>query len=101
MRFRVLAADYDGTFALHGPCWLHRRDLRRLKDSGRKLFLVTGRISTLPAYSPSIDLFDLVVAENGGLSTAPPTRRACPGRPTSGRRSAAAGGGASRLSVGR
>ena len=50
MRFRVLAADYDGTLAHHGrvaPSTVAA--LRRLKDSGRKLVLVTGRRARRPA----------------------------------------------------
>lgn len=44
MRFVALAADYDGTLATHG-----RVDeatlaaLKRLRESGRKLLLVSGR----------------------------------------------------------
>ncbi|HEX7837777.1 MAG TPA: hypothetical protein VF469_09955 [Kofleriaceae bacterium] len=40
----MLAADYDGTLAHHG--WMDAAvwaALRRLRDSGRKAILVTGR----------------------------------------------------------
>lgn len=69
MRYQVLASDYDGTLAHDGHV---SKDsvaaLHRLRDSGRKLLLVTGReLHELKAVFPRIDLCDLVVAENGGL----------------------------------
>ena len=40
----------------------------RLVDSGRKLLLVTGRkLDDLLKVLPQVELFDQVVAENGGL----------------------------------
>jgi hydroxymethylpyrimidine pyrophosphatase-like HAD family hydrolase len=66
-RFRLLAVDYDGTLATHGKV----NDatvaaLKDLKDSGRKLVLVTGRTrADLQAHFARVDLFDRVVAENG------------------------------------
>jgi hydroxymethylpyrimidine pyrophosphatase-like HAD family hydrolase len=42
--------------------------LERLVDSGRKLLLVTGRkLDDLLKVLPQVELFDQVVAENGGL----------------------------------
>ena len=42
--------------------------LRRLKDSGRKLILVTGRqLDDLFEIFPEHDLFDRIVAENGAV----------------------------------
>jgi hydroxymethylpyrimidine pyrophosphatase-like HAD family hydrolase len=42
--------------------------LERLADSGRKLPLVTGRkLDDLLKVLPQVELFDQVVAENGGL----------------------------------
>ena len=42
--------------------------LERLVDSGRKLLLVTGRkLDDLLKVLPQVQLFDQVVAENGGL----------------------------------
>jgi hydroxymethylpyrimidine pyrophosphatase-like HAD family hydrolase len=42
--------------------------LERLADSGRKLLLVTGRkLDDLLKVLPQVELFDQVVAENGGL----------------------------------
>ena len=44
MRFLVLAADYDGTLATEGKVDDSTLDaLERLRASGRKLILVTGR----------------------------------------------------------
>lgn len=69
MRYQVLASDYDGTLAHDGHV---SKDtvaaLHRLRDSGRKLLLVTGReLHELKGVFPQIHLCDLVVAENGGL----------------------------------
>ena len=69
MRYQALAADYDGTLARDG-----RIDdatlsaLRRWKDDGRALVMVTGReFEELREVCPSLGIFDRVVAENGGL----------------------------------
>src|SRR5215469_8807622 len=69
MYFIALATDYDGTLAQHG-----RVDeptiaaLERLKASGRRLLLVTGRqLEDLKRVFDRLDLFDVVVAENGSL----------------------------------
>jgi hydroxymethylpyrimidine pyrophosphatase-like HAD family hydrolase len=69
MRYLVLAADYDGTLAHDGRIDDATRDgLRQLRQSGRKLLLVTGReLEDLQAVCPHLDLFDGVVAENGAL----------------------------------
>ncbi len=69
MRYLALAADFDGTLAQDGhvdpPT---EQALERLRASGRKLILVTGReLPELRCTFPRIDLCDLVVAENGGL----------------------------------
>jgi HAD superfamily hydrolase (TIGR01484 family) len=69
MHYLALATDYDGTLAhdshvseeAHGA-------IRRLKDSGRKLILVTGReMPELESVFPEYKLCDAIVAENGGL----------------------------------
>lgn len=80
MRYHVLAADYDGTLAHDG-----RVDattiaaLRRLRGTGRKLVLVTGReLHELLKILPEIELFDRVVAENGALLYRPQTREELP-----------------------
>ena len=76
MRYLALATDYDGTLAHHGrvdePTL---KALERLRESGRKLILVTGRVlPELLGVFPRIDLFDYVVAENGALIYRPETR---------------------------
>jgi HAD superfamily hydrolase (TIGR01484 family) len=69
MYFRALAADYDGTLAHHGAVEADTVvALKLLKDTGRKLLLVTGReIADLRRAFPELELFDRVVAENGGV----------------------------------
>jgi HAD superfamily hydrolase (TIGR01484 family) len=75
MRYLALACDYDGTIAHHG-----RLDeptlkaLKRVRESGRKLLLVTGReLEELKSICPDLPLFDRVVAENGALLYNPAT----------------------------
>lgn len=68
-RFKALATDYDGTLADDGKV---SRDtlaaLRRAKARGRKLLLVTGReLEDLMRTFAELDVFDVVVAENGAL----------------------------------
>jgi HAD superfamily hydrolase (TIGR01484 family) len=69
MQYQALATDYDGTLAHDShvsPETLAA--LRRLKESGRKLILVTGReLPELMSVFPELDICDAVVAENGGL----------------------------------
>lgn len=82
MRYHALAADYDGTLAHHGeidePTWAA---LRRLRESGRKLIMVTGRqLEELLGLLPHPDVFDRIVAENGALVYDPATKEI---RPTS------------------
>ncbi|MFA7097544.1 MAG: HAD-IIB family hydrolase [Gammaproteobacteria bacterium] len=76
MRYHVLACDYDGTLAHHGRVDTDTlAALRRVRDSGRKLILVTGRqLDDLLAVFPDVDLFDTVVAENGALLYQPAAR---------------------------
>ncbi len=76
MRYLALACDYDGTLALDG-----RVDeqtlaaLHRLRDSGRRLLLVTGRqVDDLLDTFPHVDLFERVVAENGAVLYRPASR---------------------------
>ena len=68
MRYHVLATDYDGTLAHNGRVDRPTVEaLRRIKESGRKLVLVTGReLDELLDVFPELDLFHRVVAENGG-----------------------------------
>jgi hydroxymethylpyrimidine pyrophosphatase-like HAD family hydrolase len=67
--FVALAADYDGTLASDGV--VPSATLATLEDvrrSGRRLLRVTGReLPDLKSCFPALDLFDLVVAENGAL----------------------------------
>jgi hydroxymethylpyrimidine pyrophosphatase-like HAD family hydrolase len=76
MRYHALAADYDGTIAHHGSVdEATLTALRRLKESGRRLILVTGReLDELIEVFPGIEVFDLVVAENGALLYWPKTK---------------------------
>ena len=80
MYFIALATDYDGTLAHHG-----RVDeptiaaLERLKTSGRRLLLVTGReLPDLKRVFDRLDLFNVVVAENGSLLYFPATQEERP-----------------------
>jgi HAD superfamily hydrolase (TIGR01484 family) len=75
MYFLALAADYDGTLAEHGVVADSTVEaLRRLKETGRKLLLVTGReLPDLQRVFPQIELFDRIVAENGALIHTPAT----------------------------
>ncbi len=77
MRFLVLATDYDGTLAHDGRVKTATLEaLDRFRQSGRKLFLVTGRrLDELIQTFPELDAaFDLVVAENGAVLHLPETR---------------------------
>jgi len=76
MRFVALATDYDGTVASHGRVTKETWEaVRRLRASGRKLILVTGReLEDLHTICPNLEVFDRVVAENGGLLYRPTTR---------------------------
>ncbi len=69
MHYRALATDYDGTIADNGVVdKLTFAALERLRDGARRLILVTGRgLTDLQRVMPRLDLFDLVVAENGAL----------------------------------
>jgi hydroxymethylpyrimidine pyrophosphatase-like HAD family hydrolase len=75
LRFRVLATDYDGTLACEGIVAAGTiAALYRVRASGRKLILVTGReLPELRDLFSSLDLFDLVVVENGALLHIPST----------------------------
>jgi phosphoglycolate phosphatase (TIGR01487 family) len=75
MRYTAIALDYDGTIAHNGVVAPHVLDgLQRLRQSGRKLLLVTGReIEELLGIFPGITVFDRVVAENGALLHDPQT----------------------------
>lgn len=76
MRYIALATDYDGTLAHDGKVkesTLH--SLKRLRESGRKVIMVTGReLPDLIEVFPEIDSMDLVVAENGALLFEPKSK---------------------------
>jgi HAD superfamily hydrolase (TIGR01484 family) len=76
MRYQALATDYDGTIATHGQVDEPTlAALRRLKNSGRLLLLVTGReLPELLSVFPHQSVFDRIVAENGALLYRPSTR---------------------------
>lgn len=76
MRYYALACDYDGTLALHGRVdETTAAALMRLRRSGRKAVLVTGRVlPDLVDVFPRLELFDQVVAENGAVLYTPATR---------------------------
>ncbi len=73
MHYLALAVDYDGTIAHHGVVdEATLAALRRLRAGARRLLLVTGReLDDLRRVAPPLDLFDLVVAENGALLFGP------------------------------
>jgi hydroxymethylpyrimidine pyrophosphatase-like HAD family hydrolase len=77
MRFAALACDYDGTLAWEGTVAFNTlQALKRLKASGRRLILVTGRqLDDLIGIFPSYPVFDLIVAENGAILFWPATGR--------------------------
>ena len=69
IRYQVLACDYDGTLAPAGrmdPATVEA--LRQVRATGRRVVLLTGReLPDLLALLPEPELFDRIVAENGGL----------------------------------
>jgi HAD superfamily hydrolase (TIGR01484 family) len=69
MRYLALATDYDGTIAKDGQVdQTTLAALERLRDSGRRLIMVTGRqLDDLLQVFPHVNLFDWIVAENGAL----------------------------------
>lgn len=73
VRFRVLACDFDGTIATEGvvaPATLAA--LERVRRSGRRLLLVTGRTAAqLETVFGRWDVFDRLVLENGALLVDP------------------------------
>ena len=76
MRFHALATDYDGTIAHHGRVDEPTMNaLKKLRKSGRKLLLVTGReLDDLFKTFEHSDIFDRIVAENGAMVYDPATK---------------------------
>ncbi|WP_245439496.1 HAD-IIB family hydrolase [Aminobacter sp. MSH1] len=72
----ALATDYDETLAEHGLVSdATFKALEDFKKTGRKLILVTGReLPDLARVFPGHDIFDKIVAENGGLLYTPGTK---------------------------
>ena len=77
MRFLGLATDYDGTIARHGTVEQSTCEaLEEFKTSGRRLILVTGReLHDLFTAFERPELFDRIVAENGGVLYEPATKQ--------------------------
>lgn len=76
MHFLAVACDFDGTMAYSGTVRASTvAALERLKDSGRRLILVTGRrLEELLQVFSNADLCEWIVAENGALLYCPHTR---------------------------
>lgn len=74
---RALATDFDGTLAHDGKVSeATLQGLQRLKQAGYKLILVTGReLNDLAATFPQMDVFDLMVLENGPVLYEPATEK--------------------------
>ena len=77
MRYLLVATDYDGTIASQGQVDDSAlAALERVRASGRKLILVTGRhLPDLNKVFNKLDLFHRVVAENGALLYRPASRQ--------------------------
>jgi HAD superfamily hydrolase (TIGR01484 family) len=75
LRWQVIATDYDGTLANEGQVAKDTLQmLQRVRESGRKIVLITGReLESLQSVFTQLDLFDLIVAENGALLYHPST----------------------------
>jgi hypothetical protein len=75
MKYRALACDYDGTLAHDGAVTQSTvAAVDRFRESGRHLFMVTGReLPELKQVCPILDRFEWVVAENGALLHRPAT----------------------------
>ena len=75
MRFNVVATDFDGTLAHAGQVETSTlKAIERLRASGRHAILVTGReIENLKRIFSRLDLFEVVVAENGAVLYYPAT----------------------------
>ncbi len=76
MRYLALVTDYDGTLSSDDRVSEETVSaLERLRVSGRRAILVTGRrLDDLLAICPCAQLFDLVVAENGAIVFDPASR---------------------------
>jgi len=77
MYIHALATDYDETLAEEGMVsQATQAALARLKETGRKLILVTGReLADLERVFPEIEIFDKIVAENGAILYTPASKK--------------------------
>ena len=75
MIFVALASDYDGTLAEDGKVDMATLEaLERLKAFGKRRILVTGReLPSLRQAFSELDIFNLIVAENGAVIYVPST----------------------------
>ena len=75
MRYLALATDYDGTLATDGLLDAATiAALERLRESGRRLILVSGReLDDMRRVCDRFDLFERAVLENGALLYNPAT----------------------------
>ncbi|MFL5305678.1 MAG: HAD family hydrolase [Polyangia bacterium] len=73
MHYHALACDYDGTLAPEGKILPETRAaLQRLRATGRRVLLVTGRrLEDLAQVCPDVSMFDAIVSENGAVYTKP------------------------------
>lgn len=71
--YRVLACDYDGTVARHGQIEPQAvAALEAARRAGLRVVLVTGRVlGDLQSCCARLDLFDLLVLENGAVLAGP------------------------------
>ena len=76
MWFTALATDYDGTLATDGVVSPETiTALTEFRKSGRKLLMVTGRrLQDLLDVFPEVQLFDLIITENGAVLYTPTTK---------------------------
>jgi hydroxymethylpyrimidine pyrophosphatase-like HAD family hydrolase len=86
VRYLALCCDYDGTLAEDGSVSNATYEaLLRLRSSGRKLLMVTGRmLEDLQTVCSRLEFFDRIVCENGALLFSPATlerRLLCEGPP--------------------
>lgn len=77
MRLIAIATDFDATLATDGRVFPETlAALQQAQAAGRTLILVTGReLQSLQQVFSALDLFDIVVAENGALLYHPATNR--------------------------
>lgn len=76
MRYQVLATDYDGTLAKDGSVDESTIEaLKRFLATGRRLLMITGReLPDLLEIFSQPELFEWIVAENGGVLYRPSTK---------------------------